>query len=127
MEKDSKRIRGTSREIEQAARDLRANLTPAEANLWKALRRRQLAGLKFRCQHPVGRFIVDFYCPVCKLIIEVDGAIHEQQQNYDCARTQKLESFGYQVLRFANEEVLGDQEAVLARIHQVARACIAED
>ena len=120
MPKDFPRIRGTTQEIEQAARRLRQNLTPAEAQLWNALRRRQLAGLKFRCQHPVGRFIVDFYCPACKLVIEVDGDIHTQQKAYDESRTEQLQSFGYRVLRFTNKEVLSDLPTVLARIVQVA-------
>lgn len=76
MPKDSPRIRGTTQQTEQAARHLRQHLTPAEAQLWSALRRRQLVGLKFRCQHPVVQFIVDFYCPSGKLVIEVDGDIH---------------------------------------------------
>lgn len=85
MLKDSNRIRGTTKEIEEAARLLRQQLTPAEAKLWEALRGHQLKGLKFRCQHPIGRFIVDFYCPSLKLVIEVDGSIHTQQQDYDQA------------------------------------------
>ena len=88
--KDSNRIRGTTRSIEQAARHLRQHLTPAEEKLWSALKGRQVKGLKFRCQHPVGKFIVDFYCPSCKLVIEVDGGIHNQQEDYDAARTEHL-------------------------------------
>lgn len=120
MSKDYPRIRGTTPRIEQAARQLRQHLTPAEAQLWSTLNCRQLAGLKFRCQHPVGRFIVDFYCPSCKLVIEVDGDIHLQQEASDEARTEKLRSFGYQVLRFTNEDVLSDLQTVLARILQAA-------
>jgi very-short-patch-repair endonuclease len=119
--KDSDRIRGTTRQIEQAARRLRQQLTPAESALWSALQGRQLKGLKFRCQHPVGRFIVDFYCPSCKLVIEVDGGIHTQQQDYDQDRTEKLQRFGYYVLRFTNDEVMNDLETVLSRIVQVAK------
>jgi very-short-patch-repair endonuclease len=122
MPKDSPRIRGTTQPIEQAARHLRQHLTPAEAQLWSALRRRQMAGLKFRCQHPVGRFIVDFYCPACKLVIEVDGDIHTQQEAYDQFRTEQLQAFGYQVLRFTNKEVLNDLPSVLIRILQGAKA-----
>lgn len=120
MQKDSGRIRGTTPSIEQAARRLRQELTPAEAHLWGALSRRQLTGLKFRCQHPVGQFIVDFYCPTCKLVIEVDGATHVQQQEYDNIRTEKLQAYGYQVLRFTNEEVLNDRPTVLAAIAKAA-------
>lgn len=122
MPKDSPRIRGTTQQTEQAARQLRQHLTPAEAYLWNALRHRQLAGLKFRCQHPVGRFIVDFYCPSCKLVIEVDGAIHSQQEVYDEARTKQLELFGYRVVRVTNEEVMNDLQTVLARIVKAAEA-----
>ncbi len=123
MPKDSPRIRGTIQQTEQAARRLRQHLTPAELQLWSVLRCRQLAGFKFRCQHPVGRFIVDFYCPSCKLVIEVDGDIHTQQKVYDEVRTEQLQSFGYRVLRFTNEEVLSDLQTVLVRIIQAAAAC----
>lgn len=122
MSKDSIRIRGTNQEIEEAARRLRQELTPAESILWQALRGRQIEGLKFRCQHPVGRFIVDFYCPSVKLVIEVDGGIHDQQQVYDQARTEKLEAFGYRVLRFTNEQVMKDLSAVLEQISKAARS-----
>ena len=121
MLKDSNRIRGTTKEIEEAARLLRQQLTPAEAKLWEALRGRQLKGLKFRCQHPIGRFIVDFYCPSLKLVIEVDGNIHTQQQDYDQARTDLLENFSYRVLRFTNDEVIHDLPKVLNQIIQAAQ------
>lgn len=121
MPKDSPRIRGTTQQTEQAARHLRQHLTPAEMKLWSALNRRQLAGLKFRRQHPVGRFIVDFYCPSCKLVIEVDGDIHAQQTFYDEARTEQLQSFGYQVLRFTNEEVVSNLQTVLVHILETAK------
>ena len=122
MPKDFPRIRGTTPQTEEAARRLRQQLTPAEDKLWSALRGRQLVGLKFRCQHPVGRFIVDFYCPSCKLVIEVDGDIHTQRKAYDEARTEQLQSFGYRVLRFTNEEVLNDLQTVLTCIVQTAEA-----
>ena len=87
----TRRIRGTSLPVEAAARRLRHNLTPAEQALWKVLRGRQLMGLKFRCQHPLGRFILDFYCPAHKLIIEVDGASHHARAEYDLVRTEQLQ------------------------------------
>jgi very-short-patch-repair endonuclease len=121
MLKDSNRIRGTTKEIEEAARLLRQQLTPAEAKLWEALRGRQLKGLKFRCQHPIGRFIVDFYCPSLKLVIEVDGGIHTQQKDYDQARTDLLENFSYRVLRFTNDEVINDLPKVLNQIIQAVQ------
>ena len=114
------RIRGTTPEIEQAARKLRKNLTPAEAILWQALRNKQLEGLRFRRQHPVGNFILDFYCPACKLVVEIDGKIHDRQIDYDNARTTKLAEHGYKVLRFSNEQVINNLSDVLAEIRKVA-------
>ena len=118
--KNNYRIRGTTPEIEQAARKLRKNLTPAEARLWEALRNKQLEGLRFRCQHPVGNFILEFYCPSCKLVVEVDGEIHDRQTDYDDARTAKLAEYGYTVLRLSNEQVMNDLPKVLAQIRRVA-------
>ena len=118
--KNNFRIRGTTPEIEQAARKLRKNLTPAEARLWSALRNKQLQGLRFRTQHPVGNFILDFYCSSCKLVVEVDGEIHAKQTEYDNARTTKLADFGYKILRFTNEQVMNDLPNVLAEIKRVA-------
>jgi very-short-patch-repair endonuclease len=121
----NQRIRGTNPQVEEAARDLRKNLTPAEEYLWQALKSKQLNGLRFRSQHPVGNFILDFYCPSCKLVVEVDGSIHDDRQDYDLARTQALEAYGYFVLRFTNDEVLGDRDTVLAKIAEVAAAILA--
>jgi len=121
ISKDFNRIRGTTREIQEAAYDLRQALTNAEANLWEALRGGKLGGFKFRCQHPVGRFIVDFYCPSCKLVIEVDGGVHSQQKSYDRDRTEQLQSFGYFVLRFTNNEVMNDLSNVLSQILEAAK------
>jgi len=118
MVKRSHRIRGTTQEIEQAARLLRKDLTPAESKLWEALRNRKIEGLKFRCQHPLGRFIVDFYCPSLKLVIEIDGGIHSQQQDYDQSRSEELESFGCCVLRFTNAQVYHDLPRVIDQITQ---------
>jgi very-short-patch-repair endonuclease len=120
LHKTTNRIRGTTPEIERAARQLRNHLTPAESHLWQALKNRQLNGLRFRCQHPIGRFILDFYCPSCKLAIEVDGEIHSEQVDRDAARTEQLEAYGYRVLRFSNEEVLNNLNRVLETIKEVA-------
>jgi very-short-patch-repair endonuclease len=110
------RIRGTAPDIIAAARRLRLNLTPAEQKLWQALSKRQLNGMKFRCQHPVGPFIVDFYCPEHRLVIELDGSIHDQQVEQDIARTAQLNQFGYRVIRFRNETVITNLEQVLQKI-----------
>ena len=119
--KTTSRIRGTTPEIEAAARRMRRNMTPAEKTLWEALRRKQLGGLKFRAQHPVGPFVLDFYCPACKLVVELDGGVHKDQAVQDEARTRQLEDYGYTVIRFRNEEVLGDLASVLERILAAAR------
>ena len=120
-QRTSRRIRGVSRRIQERARELRRDMTPAERVLWGRLRNRQLEGLKFRRQHPLGRFIVDFCCAQYRLIVEVDGGVHRNQREYDEARTQVLQAHGYWVLRFSNEAVLGDVDAVLEVIAEVAR------
>ena len=114
------RIRGTTLEVEQAAKKLRKNPTLAEARLWSALKNKQLNGLRFRRQHPIGNFILDFYCPSCKLVVEVDGEIHSDRLEYDDARTCKLAEYGYTVLRFSNERVMNDLPEVLLEIKRTA-------
>jgi very-short-patch-repair endonuclease len=109
-----KRIRGTTQELDARARELRRAPTEAEAVLWNALRGWELA--KFRRQHAVDRFILDFYCPAKKLCVEVDGAIHDEQQERDELRTAFLEARGIRVIRFCNEEVLAQTRTVLFRI-----------
>jgi very-short-patch-repair endonuclease len=103
-----------------AARDLRIRQTSAEAMLWEALRNRRLDGLKFRSQHPVGPFVLDFCCPERRLAIEVDGGIHAAQQGDDAERQALLVTAGYRVLRFPNEAVRDNLPAVLAAIRTAA-------
>jgi very-short-patch-repair endonuclease len=93
-------------------------MTPAETVLWKHLRNNKLNGLKFRRQHPLFIFIADFYCHQKKLIIELDGEIHDdpEQAEHDNNRTADLEEKGFSILRFRNEEVISDLEKVLERI-----------
>jgi len=104
-----------------AARELRQPQTPAEQKLWSRLRNRQLNGLKFRRQHPIDRFIIDFYCDEAKLCIEIDGDSHAEQIEYDQARTTYLNELGYAVIRFANREVFNQCEEVL---QQIAEECV---
>ena len=94
------------------ARALRSNLTDAEQCLWQRLRRRQIAGVKFRRQQRIGHFIVDFVCFVRRLIVEVDGGQHAEQLQYDEQRTRWLEGLGFRVLRFWNNDVLANTDAV---------------
>jgi len=116
QENQTSRIRGVSSAVQQAATLLREEMTPAEARLWEELRGKRLAGLRFRAQHPVGRFILDFYCPSCKLAIELDGSVHDGQGEQDAARTELLAAYGYRVLRFRNDEVMTEMAGVLRRI-----------
>jgi very-short-patch-repair endonuclease len=95
------------------ARDLRRNPTDAERALWRRLRQRQVAGLRFRRQHPLGCFILDLVCLEARLVIELDGGQHAARQEEDQGRTAWLEARGYRVLRFRNTEVLGNPEGVL--------------
>ena len=99
-------------------KQLRNNLTPAEATLWKHLQRRQLEGRKFRRQHSVGNYILDFYCPAEKLCVELDGAVHftESGMDYDHERTAYLNSLNIQVMRFENYMVFERLEEVLSEI-----------
>ena len=100
------------------AKSLRGNQTDAEWRLWQALRRRRFAGYKFRRQHPLGNYIVDFVCYEKKLIVEADGGQHAEQTQYDSDRTRWLESQGFKVLRFWNNEILANTESVLEVIHK---------
>jgi very-short-patch-repair endonuclease len=109
------RIRTTAN-IQQRAKELRKEATPAEKILWERLRDRRLGGFKFRRQAPMGNVIADFYCAECKLIAEIDGDIHDFQVEEDALRTKQIESFGYRVIRFRNEKVLSDIESVLIKI-----------
>ena len=104
--------------LKEYRKDLRNNPTKAESYLWKALKGKQLEGRKFRRQHSIGNYIVDFYCPSENLVIEVDGIIHNNpvNNNYDTIRTQFLEKNGLCVLRFKNDEVFNNLDLVLIAI-----------
>ncbi len=99
-------------------RTLRQNLTPAEQILWQELRNRKLRGTKWRRQENIDQFIADFLCKEHKLIVEVDGGIHELQQEYDRLRTITINVHGYRVLRFHNEEILENISHVLYKISE---------
>jgi very-short-patch-repair endonuclease len=95
--------------------ELRKDLTPAELKLWAHLRKDQL-GVNFRRQHAVGKFICDFVCIGKKLVIELDGSQHIDQQEYDIERTKYLQSQGYEVVRFWNDDVMKDVNGVIKAI-----------
>lgn len=106
--------------IREFARELRQPQTPAEATLWRHLRNRNLK-FKFRRQHPVDFFIIDFYCAEAKLLIEIDGESHlaTEQMEYDQARTEYLEELGYKVIRFTNNDVRYNINEVVSEIIRV--------
>ena len=101
------------------ARQNRREMTPSEAVLWQGLRN-EFRGIKFRRQHPIGDYIADFLCLKAKLVIEVDGGYHDkpQQQLEDQWRTEFLQSKGYRVIRFTNEEVSSQLKGVISRIKE---------
>ncbi len=98
------------------ARNLRKNQTDAEKIIWYQLRNRNLCGYKFRRQHPIGNYIVDFVCIDKKLIIELDGGQHQLQKEADLERTKTLNQMGFKVLRFWNNSVLENPDAVLGQV-----------
>ena len=101
--------------IFQRAAALRKNMTKAEQMLWERLRKKQL-GVRFKAQHPIERFIADFYCHASKLVIELDGEIHDRQKEYDEGREAEIEKYGIKILRFRNSEVFDDIEGVIEKI-----------
>lgn len=105
-------------ELKQSRKSLRNNATAAEATLWKFLKGKQLEGRKFRRQHSVDNYILDFYCPAEKLAIELDGDDHytDAGLEYDDERTKVLNTHGIKVIRFENCEVFEALEAVLEEI-----------
>jgi very-short-patch-repair endonuclease len=117
---------GASGQIFERARHLRNNLTPEESQLWGHLRKKQL-GVRFKAQHPIDTYIADFYCHQAKLVIEIDGASHRRQKEYDIGRTEELEAYGIQVLRFSNEEVSIDITKVLQVIREEVNKRLAAD
>jgi leucyl-tRNA synthetase len=109
-----------SLELIEKARELRKNQTEAEVILWEVLRNRQFMDLKFRRQQPFQKYIADFYCHELKLIIELDGGIHDNQKEYDEMRTRELSGTGIEVIRFKNEEVYENIQEILSKIKSVS-------
>ncbi len=107
--------------ITKICRDLRKNSTPAEKAFWQIVRNRRFMGLKFNRQYPIifeydnekRFFIADFYCHQLRLIVEIDGGIHETQKDYDSLREEILNNMDYKVIRFKNHEVLNNIDMVL--------------
>jgi very-short-patch-repair endonuclease len=108
----------------ERAKQLRKNSTDAERMLWRALRSRQIGGHKFRRQQPLGLFIVDFVCLEARVVVEVDGGQHNEDEGpaYDQRRSQWLEKEGFRVIRFWNHEVLNQLDSVLDAISEALSA-----
>lgn len=112
-------VRPYNKTLKQFSRSLRSNMTDAELHLWWRLRSKQLCGLQFYRQKPLLSFIVDFYCPRAKLVVELDGAQHleAEHQIKDATRDEELNKLGIKVLRFDDRQVLRETDAVVAVIY----------
>ena len=104
--------------IFENAKYLRNNMTPEEKILWEKLRKKQL-GFRFKAQHPIENFIVDFYCHQYKLVIEIDGKIHDFQKEYDINREAELRKYGIKIIRFTNSEINNNIGLVINKIKQM--------
>ena len=106
--------------IFENAKALRQTTTEAEEKLWQELRNKKLNGLKFRRQHPIDKWIADFYCHEKKLVLELDGSVHNEKEiaEYDAGREKDLKELEFNVIRFRNDEVLSDIEEVLKTIKE---------
>jgi very-short-patch-repair endonuclease len=119
---------GAKPEIFKLARELRKRETPTEKILWSFLSNNQLLGLQFRRQHPINRFIADFYCPKIKLIIEIDGKIHDipEYLNHDIGRSDILNDLGITVIRFTNEQILNEIDSTIRNITVICTKLLRE-
>jgi len=115
-----KEHRRSSRELMARARELRKQPTPAERILWDQLQR--VADVRFRRQHVIGPFIADFCAVKSKLVVEVDGGVHDAQTERNLERTQWLQAHGYTVIRFRNEAVIANPALIQIRVHQLLSA-----
>jgi len=110
------------------ANALRRSMTESEGLLWNELRNKRLNGYKFRRQHPIKRFIADFYCHEAKLVVELDGEIHNDiiVSEHDIGRTYELKEFDIKVIRFTNDEILNCIDTVLQRINMEIEQTLSE-
>jgi very-short-patch-repair endonuclease len=111
---------GAKPETLRLAGELRRNMTPQEKLLWEHVRNKKLDGYRFRRQHPIGEFIVDFFCYDAMLVVELDGKVHKErsQLERDIQRTKLLNRHGLRVIRFRNEEVERNIQSVIRRIRR---------
>jgi len=111
-------FKGANAKLFEFSKALRKAQTEAEDIIWQELRNRKLLGFKFRRQHPLNKYIADFYCYEAKLVIEIDGGIHNQLENreYDKNRSHELQRIGIEVIRFTNEQINCNLNEVLMAI-----------
>lgn len=112
----NQKTRKAEKQMIERARSLRRTMTLPEQILWNCLRNSTLGNFKFRRQHPIGPYVVDFCCTKQKLVLELDGDSHDYSEKYDAKRTEFLESQGFCVIRFSNEDVMDHTEGVLVMI-----------
>ena len=119
---------GAKPSIFKLARELRKDQTNAEKILWEKLNKNQIHGLKFRRQHPINKFIADFFCPKIKLVIEVDGSIHEiaEFHNHDEGRTDFFNDFGITLIRYTNEQIYTELDSTIRQINDISEKLLKE-
>ena len=113
-------LKRVTNQTRRRAIQLRRNATEPEQCLWSILCRRQLGGLKFRRQHPIEPYIVDYYCASAKLIVELDGESHEGRQSYDSVRETHLRNLGLKIVRVTNDDVINNLDGVAELIFREA-------
>jgi very-short-patch-repair endonuclease len=109
----------TPKYVIELARAQRIKLTESEQIMWSKLYNKQVNGYRFRCQHPVHRYILDFYCHKAMLAIEIDGDVHKSRKEYDAYRDRFMESVGIRTLRFSANEVFCDIDTIINQIKNV--------
>ena len=102
--------------IIELAREMRKNLTPTEKLLWNELQNKKICGYKFRNQHPIFRYILDFYCHKCLLAVDIDGDIHKSRKDYDDFSDNYLLSIGIKTLRFTNHDIINNMNGILEKL-----------
>jgi len=119
---------GASKNIFQRANELRNNMTLTEKIMWDELKNRRIFKVRFRRQHPIDIFIADFYCHEIKLVIEIDGEVHldEEVRAYDDGRTHDIEKYGITILRFTNDDVINHRAKVITEIRNKIANLIAK-
>ena len=112
---------GAKAPIFDNAASLRNHQTKAEEILWEKLKGKQICGVRFRRQHPFDIFIADFYCHAAKLVVELDGDVHIRQSDYDLARTEEINNYEAEVIRFKNDEVFANIDNVVQKITEIVK------